>query len=1011
MKDKLLPNVDTLFFQLSKVSPKTYEILKSLPHLLFLIDKNGTIKQYILGKTNISKLFSEDITGKNIFDIFPNELLGILQKNPEFTLKTNKPVSTEFEFSYYKKEYSIYCILIPFWNEGFILDLIDKTNISQTVRELESISHLYGTVISIAIDLINSEPSEFDSKVNSALSLMGNATGVDRVYVFDYDFKKDIMINTYEWCASGIEPQIENLKEVPNSLVPEWVQSHISKKNIIIPDVSDLPEESNLRKILEPQDIKSLVTVPIFVKNELIGYVGYDSVKKHRTFTPSEIQLLEVFAELLGAISYKIKIYLELENKKNELQKAETAMLSVIEDLQEEIEHRKQIERALEISERNYRDIFQSVSEAIFIIDKETGRFIDVNDAAVNMYKYESKEEILAVEPSILRANIEPFTENNFKELISKALKGEFVSTQWLAKKKDGELFWVELTIKKIFLVDKDVILIVKHNITDRKKIELLLTLQYNIANLMVNSKSLDEFLNGVRNELSKVMDTSNFFIARYDKSKDSLKQIIWIDEKDEFNEWKAENSLSGIVVKSNKPLLLRKGDIKDIEKTHPAQLLGSDPECWLGVPIVVKDEIFGAMVVQSYTNRNAYDEHSKEILETVANQIGVYIEKMIIADSLVKAKEKAEESDRLKTAFLQNISHEIRTPLNGIIGFAQLLSDGNITLQETKEYSEIILTSANRLLELINNIIDISKIQAGTIETNYSTFNLNETIDKVILQFSLLAETKRLIIKKQYALPNENSNIYSDELFIYQIISNLLSNAIKFTDEGEIEINYNLQNDKLLFSIKDTGCGIEPEKKEKIFERFYQSDLSLSRRFEGAGLGLAITKGLVEALEGKIWFESIPNKGTTFYFTIPYYTSKSTLKEPEIDSDEKVLVEKKKILVVEDERINYLYLKQILKSENFEVIPAFTGKQAIEIINNNDDINLVLMDIKLPEMSGIEATKIIKQIRPKLPVIAQSAYAFTHEREKMMEAGCDDYISKPFLKQDLLKLIKKYLK
>ena len=527
---------------------------------------------------------------------------------------------------------------------------------------------------------------------------------------------------------------------------------------------------------------------------------------------------------------------------------------------------------------------------------------------------------------------------------------------------------------------------------------------------MMVKAKSLDEFLKGIRNELSKVMDTTNFFIARYDQSKDTLQQIIWVDERDEFNEWKAENSLSGIVVKSNKSLLLCKSDIKEIEKSHSAQLLGSDPECWLGVPIVVEGKVFGAMVVQSYTNRDAYDEHSKEILQTIANQIGVYIERMIMEESLIRAKEKAEESDRLKTAFLQNISHEIRTPLNGIIGFAQLLYEGEVTKEEIPEYAEIILTSANRLLDLINNIIDISKIQSGILEVVYSSVNLNETINKVIRQFSLLVKGKQLNLKTRYSFPDENSIIYSDGLFIHQIISNLLSNAIKFTDKGEIEISYILQGDKLLFSVRDTGCGIDPEKGGKIFERFYQADVSLSRRYEGSGLGLAITKGLVEALGGKVWFESTPNQGTTFYFTIPYYLSRPDLEKSEIKVEEKISGKREKILVVEDERINYLYMSRILELGNFEVIPAFTGNEAIEIVRNNNDIKLVLMDIKLPDLNGIEVTKAIKQIKPDIPIIAQSAYAFTNEREKMMEAGCDDYISKPFLKQDFLKLIKKFL-
>lgn len=998
------------FFGLLRNSERLLDIFKVLPHPVFLLDENGNIQEYIPGNSRLSEIFPGDLNGRNLFEVFPAAIAEKVRKNFELTLQYNTPNRTDCEFSWYNTVFSVYCLSVPVENKYVILVFFDKTPVVETEKELSLISHLYKTVNSLAIDLISAEIPELDAKINSALGLMGEATGVDRVYVFDYDFKRDIMINTYEWCAPDIEPQIENLQEVPNSSLPDWVQSHLEGKNIIIENVSDLPDGDNLRRILEAQDIKSLVTVPIFVRNELKGFVGYDSVRRHRIFTPGEIQLLEVFAELLGAISFRAKVDIELEKRTEELQHTQTAMLNVIEDLQKEIEYRKQIEKALEISERNYRDIFTSVSEAIFILDIETGRMLDVNDAGVRMYGYENKEEMLTINPSVLRANIEPYTEENFRKLVIQALTEGLQSSEWLGKKKDGQLFWVELTIKKIFLVDRDVILVVKRDITDRKKVDLLLTLQYNIANTMVQAKSLDEFLKGVRKEISNVMDTNNFFIARYDRTKDTLQQIIWIDEKDEFNEWKAENSLSGIVVKSNKSLLLRKGDIKKIENSHPVQLLGTDPECWLGVPIVVNDEVFGAIVVQSYTNPDAYDEHSQEILETIANQIGVYIEKMMMEQSLIEAKERAEESDRLKTAFLQNISHEIRTPLNGIIGFAQLLSEEKVSREEVTEYADIILTSAHRLLDLINNIIDISKIQSGTLEAKYSPVNLNEIIKRVIQQFSIFAKNKQLEIRTGDSFSNKDFIIHSDELFIHQIFSNLLSNAIKFTDKGEIEINYVLEGDKLVFSVRDTGCGIEPEERERIFERFYQADVSLSRRREGAGLGLAITRGLVETLGGKIWFESVPQQGTTFYFTIPYHQSELASEKFEAESEEKSSDKRRKILVVEDERINYMYISRILKSENLEVMPAFTGKQAIEVVKNNDDIDLVLMDIKLPDLNGIEATKIIKQIKPGLPVIAQSAYAFANEREKMMEAGCDGYITKPFLKKDFLKLVKKFL-
>jgi len=295
-------------------------------------------------------------------------------------------------------------------------------------------------------------------------------------------------------------------------------------------------------------------------------------------------------------------------------------------------------------------------------------------------------------------------------------------------------------------------------------------------------------------------------------------------------------------------------------------------------------------------------------------------------------------------------------------------------------------------------------------MEIRDNTFSLNSTIQNLYSFFSLLAESKNIQLNYKTALDNTKSQIVTDETKLNQILTNLINNAIKFTQNGSIDFGYEIANNEIQFYVKDTGIGIAPEFQDKIFERFVQADLKISRGFEGAGLGLSICKGLVEKLGGKIWVESEVNKGSTFFFTIPYKPEISETKTEDEAKDETFSGKKIKTLIAEDDFTSYLYLSKVLKDSRFQLIHAENGREAVEFVKNTPDIDLVLMDMRMPEMDGFEATQQIKAIRPELPIIAQTAYAFQDEREKILSIGCDDYLSKPIDDNKLKILIKKFL-
>ncbi len=376
---------------------------------------------------------------------------------------------------------------------------------------------------------------------------------------------------------------------------------------------------------------------------------------------------------------------------------------------------------------------------------------------------------------------------------------------------------------------------------------------------------------------------------------------------------------------------------------------------------------------------------------------------------NLVKLKEKAEESDRLKSAFLANMSHEIRTPMNGIIGFAELLKEPDITEEKKKYFVDIINTNAYLLLDLINDIIDISQIESGLININPSEVNINKLLEEIMDMWLPMAERKNIQLIFDCTPFTSHIGTITDLVKLKQIIINLISNAIKFTTQGKVEFGYSVENNNIVFFVKDTGAGIPSENINRIFERFSQLNNLPQDSRTGTGLGLAICNAYVKLLGGEIWFSSELKKGSTFYFSIPYKPT-TIISDTTMEKHDNYDWSQKTILLAEDDVPNSLYIVESLRKTKANIIAVKTGQDAIEEIKLGKQIDLVLMDIKMPIVDGLTATKEILKIKPDIPIIAQTAYAFVEDREKAKNAGCVDFISKPMKSVELISTIAKYL-
>lgn len=418
---------------------------------------------------------------------------------------------------------------------------------------------------------------------------------------------------------------------------------------------------------------------------------------------------------------------------------------------------------------------------------------------------------------------------------------------------------------------------------------------------------------------------------------------------------------------------------------------------------LIIRD---GTLIPCSISAKMTFDVNGNP--EKIIGSLRDITERKKVEEELIRAKDKAEESDRLKTAFLHNISHEIRTPMNAIVGFSTLLSEPDGDVQSRQSYTEVIMQSSDQLLSIITDIVDISNIEANLVKAVENDVNVNTILKSVFNKYCLQAARMNLELSFFPDLSDSDAVILTDGTKLTQILSNLVNNAFKFTAEGFIRFGYLVKNDFLEFYVTDTGIGIPEEHYSLIFDRFYKVENSKSSMFEGTGLGLAISKAYVELIGGRIWVSSEVGTGSSFFFTIPFHKQNTKVENMTKDSVQQDydFPERITILVAEDVDSNFKLIQFFLSKSNVNILRAKDGKEAVAKVSS-EKIDLVLMDIKMPVMDGYTATKIIRETNKNIPIIAQTAYA--DDNDAAMGCGCSSFISKPFDRHGLLKAIRAF--
>ncbi len=833
----------------------------------------------------------------------------------------------------------------------------------------------------------------------------------------------------------AIDDQQDNLTTIKAVIKSQMMDCEVltalSGKEGIEIAIKEQPD-TILLDIIMPQ-MDGYETCKRLKEDELTKHIPVVMITAIKTDTESRVKGLNIGADAFLSkpinpveLTAQVKVMLRIKEAEDKLR------------IEKELLDKKVKKRTkdLRASEEKLRNIFEN-STNLFYSHTPDHIITYISPQTKDLLGY-TQEEALIKWTELTSEN--PINEIGFEHTINAIKTGKPQPPYELELvHKSGKKVWVETREAPVAKDGKTVSIVgALTDITERKQADQIQKVLYNISNAVSITDNLENLIFCIKEELETIIDTTNFYIALYDKKTDTLTLPFFTDEKDMFTSIPAGKTLTKYVIETKKPLLANIDVKKKLIEEGLIEHIGSLSKIWLGVPLKIKGEVTGVIATQSYTDENAYNKSDMKMLEFVADQISISINRKKAEEKLQKYRDHLEEVVEKRTAelsfantelekaaglkdeFLANMSHELRTPLNAILGLSEALQEeiyGNLNHKQTKKIHNIE-ESGRHLLDLINEILDLAKIEAGKIVLEYNGISIKELLQSSLRFIKQTALKKR--IKVSSSISGTIETFRADEKRMKQILVNLLSNAVKFTpDKGQvgIEVCVNEENQTISFLVWDTGIGIPSKCFDKLFQPFVQIDSSLSRQYAGTGLGLALVNNLTNLHNGSITVESQEEKGSKFTVTIPikeYGYKESDQYQVEDESDvlivEEIIKVKKEdqklILLAEDNEMNIMTIKDYLEVKQFRVAVARNGKDAVKMAH---EINpeLILMDIQMPKMNGLDAIKEIRATNiSSAPIIALTALAMPNDKEKCLNAGADEYMKKPVGLKNLIKTI-----
>ncbi|UPQ76116.1 response regulator [Chryseobacterium nepalense] len=800
-------------------------------------------------------------------------------------------------------------------------------------------------LMDISSEYINIPIEKVSQSVNKSLKEMSEFVHADRAYIFRYDFAEKTCSNVYEYCNEGITPQIDNLQDIPLEMMGDWVEINKKGGSIYYPDVDELPE-SEIKEILQAQDIKSLFVIPAMMQNECLGFVGFDFVKDYHNLSDTEKNLLTIFTQVL--VNVRERLVLE-----------------------------RNLSRTVEMLKKLLANLQSGI-----LMEDEKRQIIFTNDLFCNMFNIPvSADDMIGLDCTNSAEESKTLFKNEeyFVQRINKILEEKKIVTNELLEMKNGR--FLERDYIPIFINDRYQGHLWKYNdISERKRAEDHLRRQEEkyrniIANMNLGLIEVDN------NQMIQYANQSFCDVSGFEADeligKNPSQLFLYGENNMKFLEEQIELRKKGVSSVYQLPVKNKRGEIR-----------------WWAI-----------------SGAPNYDDQGN-LLGSVGIHLDITDQKKL-EEELKLQRAKALEASKAKEVFLANMSHEIRTPLNAIIGFLRELKRAGVSGSQ-QEFLDYSYNASQHLLSIINNILDISKIESGEMLLENKNFSLKESIENVITILKPKAREKGLMLTTSFS-----DKLYpvfkGDPSKIEQVLYNILGNALKFTNQGKIAVDCKVLQDlphQQTFSIviTDTGIGMSEEYVRSIFKKFNQEDSSISRKYGGTGLGMSITKELIHLMKGEIDVKSEKNVGTSITIQLVLHKGNEKLNRDVSAEKQHIVLDGIRVLLVEDNELNQLVAENSLKHYNCLVTKADNGRIAVELLEK-EQFDIILMDIQMPEMDGIEATQILREnMGVKTPIIALTANAFKSEIDKCISIGMDDYITKPFAEESLITIIEKHI-
>ncbi|WP_052158210.1 hybrid sensor histidine kinase/response regulator [Lacinutrix jangbogonensis] len=756
-------------------------------------------------------------------------------------------------------------------------------------------------------------------------------------------------------------------------------------------------------KMLFDMNADSYLGIPLFDSSQnRIGFIAILDSK------PIDVTHINTIKLVLKTVAMKVSQLLERDifEKGQELQIAEL----------------KKANDKAEENELRFRKVFEKSNDAICIV--KNNNFINVNQSALDYFGYDIQDQLIGPGLELISPKYQPDGELSSvkaQRMIALAFSKGVHNFEYVHEKSNGKLIYSEVTITILKNIPGDLLFYsLVRDISEKQWLKEREISRTKILDKITQNTPLDHLLEYIVNNVERENEGHFCSILLVNEDSKSLTIGAAPSFPDYINKivegTPIGEGIGSCGTSAHRGAMVISENLQTDPFWEPYKaitLKANLHSCWSQPIISTKGIVLGTFAIyKSEPSKPSIYDIKK--IEFLANITGIAIERSEMAKSLVLAKEKAEESNRLKSAFLANMSHEIRTPMNGIIGFSDLLKEPEISIEEQQNYLRIIDQSGKRMLSIINDIIDISKIESGQMSVTKTPTDINSLLKFILTFFKPLAKEKKLkikLIKKDAVYP---LIVNTDKEKVYAVFTNLVNNAIKYSDEGTISFGYTLIDESIAFFVKDQGIGIDNKNHKAVFERFIRESNANIMAVQGAGLGLPISKAYVNMLGGKIWVNSNKKKGITASFTIP---NLSVLPK-EINNLDVIIYKdrednkrgKLKFLIAEDDKISELLITLLVKNYSREILIARNGKEAIELCKLHKDIDLVLMDVNMPELNGYEAVTAIRKFDKNLIIIAQTAHALNNDKEKLISLGFNDYLTKPIKKESLLKKIDNYI-